>query len=128
MEAFEATPAKKTELLAEAMSRKLELFPNLNQQDETGQANSEDDMESAEMIGDNSVSVVGDDGYVRKIASDEAEVDSAEQDGFISAQIILSGQSLDAADEATYDGRDAVDGAAGCADDGAAAGERKLLF
>ena len=84
LEAFEATPAKKTELLAEAMSRKLELFPNLNKQDETGQVNSEDDMESAEMIGDVSVSVVGDDGYVRKIAADEAEVDSAEQDGFIS--------------------------------------------
>ena len=52
MEAFEATPAKKTELLAEAMSRKFGLFPN---QDESGQACSEDDMESAEMIGDISV-------------------------------------------------------------------------
>ena len=34
----------------------------------------------------------GIDGIVRKIASDEAEVDSAEQDSFISAQIILSDQ------------------------------------
>ena len=44
LEAFEATPAKKTELLAEAMSRKLELFPNLNKldSDETGQPNCED--------------------------------------------------------------------------------------
>ncbi len=46
----------------------------------------------------------------------------------ISAQIILSEQGLDAADEAADDGRDAVDGAAGCADDGAAAGEGKSLF
>jgi hypothetical protein len=34
----------------------------------------------------------GIDGIVRKIASDEADVDSAEQDSFISAQIILSDQ------------------------------------
>ena len=34
----------------------------------------------------------GIDGIVRKIASDEAEVDSAEQDSFSSAQIILSDQ------------------------------------
>ncbi len=80
------------------------------------------------MIGDISVSVVVDDGYVRKIVSDEAEVDSAEQDVFISAQIILSEQDLDAAYEAEYDGRDAVDGAAGCADDCAASGERKSLL
>ena len=76
LEAFEATPAKKTQLLAEAMSRRLELFPNLNQQDDTGQANSEDDKESAEMIGDVSVSVVGDENYVRKIAADAEDDDS----------------------------------------------------
>ena len=47
---FEAIPAKKTELLAEAMSRKLELLPNLSQQDETGEVNSEYDKESAETL------------------------------------------------------------------------------
>lgn len=119
LEAFEATPAKKTELLAEAMSRKNELFPNLNKQDDNGQVNSEDDKESAEMIGDVSVSVVGDDGIVRKIASDEAEDDSAEQDCFISAQIILSDQLATKlgdgdADEAVDESRDAgYDTAAG---------------
>ncbi len=46
MEAFEATPSKKTELLAEAISRKHELFPYLSKQDE---ANSEDDKDSAEI-------------------------------------------------------------------------------
>ncbi len=53
---------------------------------------------------------------------------SAEQDVFISTETILSEQDLDAADEAAYDGRDAVDGAAGCAHDCAAAGERKSLL
>ena len=77
-EAYESVPETKTQLLAEAMSRKLEVFPNLNQQD-TGEANSEDDKESAEMTGDVSVSVVGDDGYVRKIVADVEEVDSAER-------------------------------------------------
>jgi hypothetical protein len=82
-------------------------------------ANSGDDKESAEMIGDVSVLVVGDDGIVRKMASDEAEVDSAEQDSFISAQIILPDQlatklSDGDADEAIDDSRDAgYDTAAG---------------
>jgi hypothetical protein len=127
LEAFEATPAEKTELLAEVMSRKLELFPNLNKHDETGEVNSEDDMESAEMIGDVSALIVGDDGSVRKIAADEAEVDSAEQDAFISAQILLSEEGLNAADAVSNDGRD-VDGDKECADDGAAAGEKKNRF
>ena len=62
------------------------------------------------------------------IAADEAEVDSAEQESFISAQIILSEKGLDAADEAADDGRDAVDGAIACADDDTAAGERNPLY
>ena len=130
LEAFEAAPQKKTELLAEAMSRKLELFPNLCKHDQTGEVNSEDDKESAEMIGDVSISVVGGDGYVRKIAADEAEVDEAEQDSFISAQIDLCEEGLDgvdtAADVAADDGRDAVDDAAAQSDD-SGAGEKKLL-
>jgi hypothetical protein len=57
----------------------------------TCQAKNNDDMESAEMIGDVSVSFIGDDGYVRKTAADEAENDSLEsKTGFISARIILS--------------------------------------
>jgi hypothetical protein len=61
----------------------------------------------------------GIDGIVRKIASDEADVDSAEQDSFISAQIILSEQLATKlcdgdADEALDDSRDAgYDTAAG---------------
>ena len=39
LEAFEAAPQRKTELLAEAMSRKFELFPNLSKHDKTGEAN-----------------------------------------------------------------------------------------
>ncbi len=74
----------------------------------------------AEMIGDVSVSVVGVDGSVKKLAADAAEVDSAEQDDFISAQIFLSDQlpklGVEAADD---NGRDGVDGAAS----DAAAGE-----
>jgi hypothetical protein len=37
----------------------------------------------------------------RKIAADEAEVNSAEQDAFISAQILLSEEGLNAADAAS---------------------------
>ena len=70
------------------------------------------------------------DGYIRKIAADEAEVDTAEQESFISAQIILSEEGLDAADEAADNGRDAVDGAIACADsdDDTASGERNPLY
>jgi hypothetical protein len=60
-------------------------------------------------------------GIVRKIASDEAEVDSAELDSFISAQIILSDQlATKLGDRAIDDSRDAGHDTA--------AGERKLLF
>ncbi len=83
-------PQQRRQLLDEAMSRRLELFPNLDQLDDTGQANSEDDKESAEMIGDASISVAGDDNYIRKIAADVEEEDTAEQVGFISVQIALS--------------------------------------
>ncbi len=58
----------------------------------------------------------------RKIAADEAEVNSAEQDAFISAQILLSEEGLNAADAASNNSRD-VDGDKACADDCAAAGE-----
>ncbi len=64
---------------------------------------------------------------MKTIAADETEVDSVEQDGFISAHIILSEQGLDAADEAADDGRD-VDSAEDCADDGAAAGDKYNCF
>ena len=64
---------------------------------------------------------------MKTIAADETEVDSVEQDGFISAQIVLSEQGLDAADEAADDGRD-VDSAEDCADDGAAAGDNYNCF
>ena len=67
----------------------------------------------------------GIDGIVRKIASDEAEVESAEQDSFGSAQIILSDQL------ATKLGDGDADDAAGDSRDAGydtAAGERKSLF
>jgi hypothetical protein len=51
--------AKKAQLSGEAMTRKHKLFPNLKTHDEIGHANSEDDIESADMTGDVSVSVVG---------------------------------------------------------------------
>jgi hypothetical protein len=64
---------------------------------------------------------------MKTIAADETEVDSVEQDGFTSAQIILSEQGLDAVDEASDDGRD-VYSAEDCADDSAAAGDKYNCF